>query len=267
MKKLLFITLLSLSTLLSNAQCYENLKFGGSHTIGIKADGTLWGWGRAYEGELATVNWTEPNPIQINSISNIQNFYPGVLNTFIIKNDGTLWGTGSNLDGSLGVNATAEIFAAFQQITTATNWLKVSASPYFTLALKTDGTIWAWGQDDYNQTGNPPASQSQLVPIQVGTTNDWIDIAANTNSTAFALKADGTLWGWGFNANYLLIAASSVSSLSTPTQITTVTNWIKMSVGGAHILAQKADGTLWTWGGGQQEELVRMCILARPLIK
>ncbi|WP_026977788.1 hypothetical protein, partial [Flavobacterium tegetincola] len=250
MKKLLLITLLSLSTLFSNAQCYESLKFGGSHTIGVKADGTLWGWGRAYEGELATVNWTEPNPIQINSISNIKNLYPGVLNTFIIKNDGTLWGVGSNQLGSLGVNSTTQSFTNFQQITTSNNWLKVAPSLYFTLALKSDGTIWSWGQDDNNQTGNPPSSESQLVPIQVGTAMDWVDIATSTGETAFALKANSTLWGWGANTGSLLVAASSVYSLSTPTQITTATNWSKISVGGVHILAQKADGILWSWGSG-----------------
>ncbi|WP_026979207.1 T9SS type A sorting domain-containing protein [Flavobacterium tegetincola] len=128
--------------------------------------------------------------------------------------------------------------------------MKVSASQLFTLALKSDGTLWAWGQDNYNQTGNPPSSESQLVPIQVGTATDWVDIATSTGETAFALKADGTLWGWGANQGSLLVAASSVYSLSTPTQITNVNTWARMSVGGSHILVQKADGTLWSWGSG-----------------
>ncbi|WP_026977689.1 hypothetical protein [Flavobacterium tegetincola] len=119
MKKLLLSALLSLSTLFSNAQCYENLKFGGTHTIGLKSDGTLWGWGMADWGQLANTNFTQPNPGQITSITNIQSYYVGVINTFVIKIDGTLWGAGSNLNGSLGVNATAQYFKTFQQITTA----------------------------------------------------------------------------------------------------------------------------------------------------
>lgn len=233
-----------------NAQCYESLKFGGSHTLGIKSDGTLWGWGRAYEGELGTINTTEPNPIQVSNITNIQNYYLGVLNSFVIKTDGTLWGVGSNVYGALGVNSTAEYFTTFQQITTANNWLKVSPSLYFTLALKTDGTIWAWGQDDFNQTGNPPTSATQNSPIQVGTANDWIDIETSTDATAFALKADGTIWGWGFNQSSLLVPSSSVYSVGTPIQINGVSGFVKMSAGGAHIIAQKADGTLWAWGTG-----------------
>ena len=249
MKKILLITLL-FSSITINAQCYETLKFGGSHTLGIKQDGILWGWGRGAEGELGTANWTEPNPIQVSTITSIQNFYPGELNTFVIKNDGTLWGVGSNIYGSLGVDSTAESFTTFQQITTANNWIKVSPSAFFTLALKIDGTIWAWGQDDTNQTGNPPSNGTQNTPIQVGSASDWIDIASGTSSTAFALKADGTLWGWGFNGASILVPSSSVVSVGTPIQVNGVTGFVKMSVGGNHILAQKADGTLWAWGGG-----------------
>ena len=249
MKKILLITFL-FSSITINAQCYESLKFGGTHTIGIKSDGTLWGWGRGAEGELGTVNWTEPNPIQVGSVNNIQNYYLGVLNSFVIKTDGTLWGMGSNTYGSLGVNSTSEIITPWQQITTTSDWLKVSPSLYFTLALKSDGTIWAWGQDNNGQTGNPPASATQNTPIQVGAATDWLDVAAGVSSTAFALKADGTIWGWGANSGSLLVSSSSIVSVGTPIQVNGVTGFVKMSAGGAHILAQKADGTLWAWGTG-----------------
>jgi alpha-tubulin suppressor-like RCC1 family protein len=248
-RNLLIISFLFLQGI-TNAQCYESLKFGGGHTVGIKSDGTLWGWGFADYGQLSTQNLTEPNPVQIITISNIQNFYLGVQNTFVIKSDGTLWGIGSNVYGALGLNFSAEYFNTFQQITTANNWLKISPSYFFTIALKTDGTIWAWGQDDNNQTGNPPSSATQNSPIQVGTANDWIDISAGTGSTAFALKADGTIWGWGFNPHSLLVASSSVHSVGTPLQVNGVNGFVKMCAGGTHILAQKADGTLWAWGAG-----------------
>ena len=251
MKKNILYFLLLVATLSLNAQCYESLKFGGTHTIGIKSDGTLWGWGRRADGQLGdNILSTQPVPLQITSMSNSSTVYPGVINSFIIKSDGSMWGSGSNTYGSLGINSTTEIINTFQQITTATNWVKVSPSLFFAVALRSDGTIWAWGQDDFNQTGNPPSSESQNVPVQVGTGTDWIDVATNTDRTAFALKADGTLWGWGENAFSLLVPASNVYSLPVPTQINSVNTWVKMSVGGTHILAQKNDGTLWAWGSG-----------------
>ncbi|WP_026706588.1 T9SS type A sorting domain-containing protein [Flavobacterium soli] len=250
MKKTLLLFSLFLIPYLPYAQCYESLTFGGTHTVGLKSDGTLWGWGQGDWRQLATSNFTEPNPIQVSTLTTWDKAYTGIQNTFAIKSDGTLWGVGSNMYGSLGVGSTTEYYLEFQQITTANNWTKVAPSYLFTLALKADGTLWAWGRDDTNQTGNAPATSEQLVPIQVGTATDWIDIATGTNSTAFALKADGTLWGWGANDGSLLVASSSVYSLSTPTQINPASDWIKMSVGGFHILAQKEDGSLWTWGTG-----------------
>ncbi len=250
MKKILLFILLFIYSFLSNAQCYESLHFGGGHTTAQKADGTLWGWGYGLAGQLYTNNETEPTPVQLGTASDWSYFKNGTANTFAIKNNGTLWGCGSNQLGSLGVNSSTQQFNTFQQITTATNWVKVAPSYFFTIALKSDGTIWAWGQNDTYQLGNSPATDQQLSPIQVGTATDWIDIATGTNRTAFAIKADGTIWGWGSNPSSIIVVGSSIASVSTPTQVGTDTDWVKMSVGGQHILAQKQDGTLWSWGGG-----------------
>ncbi|WP_313806292.1 T9SS type A sorting domain-containing protein [Flavobacterium sp.] len=248
-KNILSILSLAFSITIT-AQCYESVTFGGGHTTAKKADGTLWGWGFGAWGELSSINETEPNPVQLGAANDWNKVYNGAINTFAIKNNGTLWGCGSNELGSLGVNSTTQYFTSFQQITAATNWVKVAPSHFFTIALKTDGTIWAWGQNDFYQTGNAPATAQQLSPIQVGTATDWVDIAAGTNRTAFAIKADGTIWGWGANSTSIIVSGSSPTSVSTPTQVGTATDWVKMSVGGGHILAQKQDGTLWSWGGG-----------------
>jgi hypothetical protein len=142
------------------------------------------------------------------------------------------------------------LFTTFQQITTSNDWVKVSPSSYFTLALKSNGTIWAWGQNNNYQLGNSPATAQQLFPIQVGTDTDWVEIAAGTSTTSFAIKSDGTIWGWGSNPSSIIVFGSGTSTVATPTQVGTDTDWLTMSVGGAHILAQKQDSTLWSWGSG-----------------
>ncbi|WP_373862635.1 RCC1 domain-containing protein, partial [Flavobacterium aquatile] len=248
-KTLLFFVLLTFTNL-TIAQCYEQITFGGAHTVVKRSNGTLWGWGFGSWGELLTTNETEPNPIQLGNATDWNKVTNGVVNTFAIKSDGTLWGCGSNQLGSLGVNSNTQNFTTFQQITTATNWVKVAPSYFFTLALKADGTIWAWGQNNLYQLGNTPATSQQLFPIQVGTASDWIDIASGTSDTSFAIKSNGTIWGWGSNPSSIIVSGSSTTSVISPTQVGTATNWMKMSVGGSHILAQKQDGTLWSWGGG-----------------
>jgi alpha-tubulin suppressor-like RCC1 family protein len=250
MKKILLFILFYTLSLTINAQCYEELTFGSSHTVGKTSNGILWGWGYGAGGQLLTTNETEPNPIQLGTETDWNSVKNGVANTFAIKNNGTLWGCGSNELGSLGINSTTQYLSTFQQITTATNWVKVSPSWFFTIALKADGTIWAWGQNDTYQLGNSPATAQQLSPLQVGTATDWIDIATSPGRIAFAIKGNGTIWGWGSNPSSIIVAGSGTTSVSVPTQVGTSTDWVKMSIGGQHILAQKQDGTLWSWGGG-----------------
>jgi alpha-tubulin suppressor-like RCC1 family protein len=251
MKKILLIKILLVLTFTVSAQCYETLTFGGYHTVGQKPDGTLWGWGATSFGNLLTTNITEPTPIQMGIETDWDKISNGSKNTFAIRNNGTLWGCGGNQYGSLGVNSMTQTFSAFQQITMANDWIRVSASNNFTLALKVNGTIWAWGQNDEYQLGNSPATPDQLFPLQVGTDNDWVEIAAGTSRTAFAIKSDGSIWGWGSNPSSIIVFGSSTSTVAIPTQVGTDTDWLIMSVGAAHILAQKQDSTLWSWGGGE----------------
>ncbi|WP_373862636.1 RCC1 domain-containing protein, partial [Flavobacterium aquatile] len=248
-KTLLFIALLTFTNL-TIAQCYEQITFGGAHTVGKRTNGALWGWGYGAAGQLLTTNETEPTIIQLGTATDWNKISNGVLNTFVIKNNGTLWGVGGNQFGSLGVNSSSMNFTTFQQITAAANWVKVAPSYFFTIALKADGTIWAWGQNDTYQLGNSPATAQQLFPIQVGTATDWVDIATGTNRTAFAIKSNGTIWGWGANPSSIIVSGSSTTSVISPTQVGTSNDWVRMSVGSQHILAQKQDGTLWSWGGG-----------------
>ena len=252
MKKILLsIIFLSLTTII-NAQCYESLNFGGGHTIGKTTNGFLWGWGYGLAGQMLTTNETEPNPIQVGTSNDWNKVFNGVINTFVIKNNGTLWGCGSNQHGSLGVNSSNQNFTSFQQITIATNWVKVAPSYFHTIALKADGTIWGWGLNNNYQTGSTPASLNQPIPLQIGTDTDWVEIATGTNDISFAIKSNGTIWGWGANPSSIIVSGSGTTTVSTPTQVGTGNDWVKMSVGAQHILAQKQDGTLWSWGGGEE---------------
>ena len=251
-KKILLLLLLITSQAFS--QCFGNLSVGGAHVTTIKPNGTLWGWGYAEYGQLGNTSWNEPIPIQLGTATDWETVVSGVANTFVIKNNGTLWGTGNNEYGCLGVGSSAILFTSFQQIGTATNWTKIAAANFFTVGLKTDGTIWAWGQNDYFQIANGTIN-NQLTPSQIGSSTDWVEIETTSDRTAFAIKSNGTLWAWGANSG-MLLGSSAVSSFSTPTQLNTATDWSKLAAGGSsHILALKTNGTLWTWGNGTYGQL------------
>ncbi len=81
-----------------------------------------------------------------------------------------------------------------------------------------------------------------------GTSSCWREVSAGQNFT-LAIKADGTLWGWGQNGNLLGLGYFSVSE-NLPIQIGTANDWMTVSAGGNHALAVKTNGTLWSWGSG-----------------
>ena len=236
------------------SQCFTTIKAGYNHVVGQKSDGTLWVWGWGNWGQLGnSTGFDEYSSLQLSNNSNWQNFSANKFNTFAIKTNGTLWACGGNLFGSLGVgNNTIQGYFDLIQIGTATNWKSVESSRSQTIAMKTDNTLWGWGQNDYYQVGNGSCCSDVLTPVLVSNASDWKMIAVSDVRTSFALKNNGTLWGWGQNIAGLL--GDNFSVLTVPTQHNPDTDWNFISVGTAHILALKNNNTLWAWGDGGSGE-------------
>lgn len=254
MKNLLTISFFALALSLT-AQNFESYSFSGGHTTVKKADGSLWGWGYASSGQLATNSDNESKPIKLSEEKDWKTVQTGIKNTFAIKEDGTLWACGSNEYGSLGINSEEQSVNYFHQVGTDSDWIKVAPSYLFTVAIKADGTIWAWGQNDSNQMGNKTKSSKELAPIQIGEASNWVDIAATTNKTAFAIKEDGTIWGWGLNDSNLIVPDARVSNTYLPTQVNNDRDWVRIEAGKNHVIAQKTDGTIWAWGESSMGQL------------
>ena len=236
---------------ISYGQCFTKIACGESHVVATKTNNSLWGWGWGDSGSLANnSSFNEYEPFLMNATSNWSSISAGRYNSFGVKTDGTLWGTGGNLNGALGINSSNLNTTSLVQIGSATNWRQVSASSSFTLATKTDNTLWGWGQNDLYQMGNGTCCSDRLSPGQIGTDTDWkLAIACTSARVGLAIKTNGTLWGWGGNGSGL-IGESDISSRPYPTQIGTDSNWETLATGAAHALALKTDGTLWAWGEG-----------------
>jgi alpha-tubulin suppressor-like RCC1 family protein len=250
MKNLTFFLLINFVNINLYSQCYTKFAAGGEYIITLKSDNTIWGFGRAESGNLGYQGSNYAlSPTISNAQTNWVSVWAGGLSSFAIKNDGTLWGTGNNSFGVLGVGTIGTVYV-WTQIGNATNWSKISCSVTHAIGIRTDGTLWGWGQNDANQLGQGSATPSEFNPIQIGTASDWIDIAVTTLAKAsIAIKNDGTIWGCG-NGNNILFGSVGTNS-PTLTQIGTDNNWQKVHAGNGFILAQKTDGTLWTWGSSQ----------------
>ncbi len=217
---------------------------GIEHSLGIRADGTLWAWGSDGSGQLGNgaVNTSQNSPIQVGSASNWVSITAGSRHSLGIQADGTLWAWGTNTFGMLGIGSNVVSQNTPIQVGTANNWAFVTASNEHTLAIKTDGTLWAWGRAIEGQLGDGGVSSSQNSPIQVGTNTDWVTCAAGSQYS-LGIRANGTLWAWGVDGpTQLLVVGGNQPGQGTlpqvvgATQIGTSTDWSAIASGGFHYL-------------------------------
>lgn len=228
---------------------------GGSFTIAIKTDGTLWGWGLSNNGQLGNESSvSRSSPVQtVSGGTNWKQVSAGLLMTSAIKTDGTLWVWGFDQTGGLGDNTIMTKSSPIQTVSGGTNWKQVSTGSNLVGAVKTDGTLWVWGYNNTGQLGdNTRISRSSPVQtISEGTS--WKQVSVGASISA-AIKTDGSLWVWGYNGSGQL-ATNNLVSRSSPVQtVSGGTNWrcVETSTAGLGrgpgMGAIKTDGTLWTWG-------------------
>ena len=235
---------------------WKQVACGYRHTTAIKTDGTLWTWGNNGSGQLGdntSVNRSTPVTTFAGG-TNWKQVAGGYRHTTAIKTDGTLWIWGQNNFGQLGDNTTINILTPVTTFAGGTNWKQVSCGGYFTAAIKTDGTLWTWGNNGSGQLGdNTSVNRSTPVTTFAGGTN-WKQVAGGQNYTA-AIKTDGTLWTWGNNGSVQLGDNTSVNRSTPVTTFAGGTNWKQVAGGGNHTAAIKTDGTLWTWGSNNNGQL------------
>ena len=122
----------------------------------------------------------------------------------------------------LGDGTTTNRYAP-TQIGTATTWKTISAGDDHTVATRSDGTLWAWGDNGFGQLGDGTTTD-RLTPTQIGTATNWKTITAGRFHDTAATRSDGTLWAWGDNA-YGQLGDGTTTDRTSPTQIGAATTW------------------------------------------
>jgi alpha-tubulin suppressor-like RCC1 family protein len=229
---------------------------GMGTSFAIKADGSLWGWGEnGSDNQLGIGDWTISyinHPTRIGTDNDWINVSSGESHHMAIKADGSLWAWGVEHNGEFGNGKKSWNFGVPTQIGTDTDWVKVSAGGGHTLAIKADGSLWAWGENTFGQVGDG-TTIGKFVPTRIGTDTDWVIIGSGRYHS-MAMKTDGSLWGWGHDGSGEL-GDGDFHEKHIPTRIGIDTDWVSMNAGGDNSFAIKADGSLWGWGYNDHGEV------------
>lgn len=176
---------------------------GHGHTVALKSNGTVWSCGHSWFGQLG--NGTSPTggkstPVRALYLSGVSAIAAGFGHTAALKSDGTVWTWGYNYDGQLGDGTSGNGTNSDipDKLLRLSGISRIAAGADYTAALKSDGTVWAWGNNDYGQLGDDTTS-SNGSPVQASGSG-YTNISAGENHMA-AMKSDGTFWTWGRN-NY-----------------------------------------------------------------
>ncbi|MEZ5351925.1 MAG: BACON domain-containing carbohydrate-binding protein [Bryobacteraceae bacterium] len=221
------------------------LAAGGSHSLSVRSDGTVWAWGGNANGQLGDGSLvTRFRPVQALGPVGVTGVSAGELHSLAVAGDGQVWSWGGNASGQLGTGGTADRSKP-AAISGLTSVVAVAAGGSHSLALRSDGTVWAWGFNGQGQIGNGTLA-TQFTPVQIASLSGVVAIAAG-QSHSLAVRSDGSVWAWGANTTGQL-ADANAAQRTTPQAVAGFTGAVCAAGGGGHTLALKADGTVWAWG-------------------
>lgn len=230
---------------------------GANHTVALKSDGTVWTWGQNSSGQLGDGTLTQRNsPVPVSGFSDVVAIAGGGSHSLALKRDGTVWAWGWNGYGQLGDGTTTQRTTPVRASATLDHVVAIAAGSAHSLALKDDGSVWAWGNNTSGQLGDGTFT-NRPSPAQITTLTGIAAIAAGANHTV-ALKTDGdpagTVWTWGSNSNGQLGDGSSTASIRAVPALV-LTNAIGVGAGNKQTYAIAATGIAWGWGANNLTQL------------
>lgn len=211
------------------------------------ADGTVQTVGQNMAGQLGLGNTIAQSTFStVPGLSDVQQISVGGDHVLALKCDGTVWTWGDNYAGQLGIGSLGGFQTTAVPIPNLTDVVQVATGGLYSLALKADGTIWAWGNNDFGQLGNGNTTDS-TTPVAVIGISTAIDIAAQSSSS-LALLSDGTIKAWGYNYLGNLGVGNNILTNPLPLNTLNINNAINIEAGGGQGYAILSNGTVMKWG-------------------
>jgi alpha-tubulin suppressor-like RCC1 family protein len=228
----------------------------GSHSLAIKTNGTVWSWGNNGEGRLGT-NETISRSSPVSVVGGFTDWCQvsaGSSHSLGVRSNGSAWAWGLGALGRLGNNANTNRSSPVSVVGGFTDWCQVSAGCFHSLGLRTNGTVWAWGENLCGQLGqNSTISRSSPVSVVGGFTN-WCQVSAG-DIHSVGVRTNGTAWAWGQGTCGRIGDNATLTRFSPVSVVGGFTDWCQVSAGYRHSLGVRTNGTAWGWGNNQDTYL------------
>jgi len=233
------------------------LSAGQVHNLGVRTNGTAWGWGTNFLGTLGIDSGTSTFSSPVSVVGGFTDWCQvssGRYHSLGVRCNGTAWAWGDGGLGRLGDNTTINRSSPVSVVGGFTNWCQLSAGFNHSLGVRTNGTAWGWGGNDQGRLGND-SNIARSSPVSVvGGFTDWCQVVAG-GTHSLGLRTNGTLWAWGYNYLGRLGDGSSISRSSPVSVVGGFTDWCQVSAGYGHSLGVRSNGTAWAWGCNGQGRL------------
>lgn len=229
---------------------FVGLAAGINWGVGLKADGTVWAWGVNGNGTLGigAYGGASGTPLAVPGLTGVASVGAGPLHALAVKTDGSLWTWGSRDGYKLGRSCSPlTCYASPGAVSGLPSMVQAAGGYYHSLALAADGTVWAWGGNEFGQLGTG-TTDAAPTPVQVPGLTSIVFIAAGWYHS-LAIRSDGTLWAWGANFSNQLGDGTTANRLS-PFQVPGLADVASVFAGASHNLAVLENGSLYVWGSG-----------------
>jgi alpha-tubulin suppressor-like RCC1 family protein len=221
-------------------------------SYGLKSDGTCWAWGNSVNGGLGNNTVTNTSsPVSVVGNHSFISLAPAINHILALKSDGACWVWGRWYQGCLADNGGVDRSSPVSVIGNH-SFIQIGATYYSSYGFKSDGTVWAWGRNANGELGDNTAT-NKSSPVSVVGNHSFIQMQVmgqnNGDAKVFGLKADGSVWGWGYNGAYYL-ADGTATTRSSPVSVLGSARVSFASIVGSERVCygMKTNGEVWAWG-------------------